>query len=291
MKTKKVKWFVFCLMLGCSAALTGLLWNYILVTKMPLLFIALSVCCSVLILLDTKSKALRRITYCLFVTVALLGFYYAMITRRPLGFYTAASAIIALSRWFIAGAKLPRRPLVTKITWAVTAVLTVALVAGILHGFWLSKSTGLQNGTSCLWSKSDEAFFDEVCPKQSTDEETVKAAYNWVLDYLEYDAEFDTEYQYFDIRRTLDTRKGICFDYSHLFAAVCRSHGVPCYILDGYNRKDRTNLHTWNRAYFNGTWWNIDVSCDDRVKGQKYGFHPLENYNSEDEEYVITRIY
>ena len=93
------------------------------------------------------------------------------------------------------------------------------------------------------------------------------------------------------IRRTLDPHKGICFDYSHLFAAVCRSHGIPCYILDGYNRNDRTNLHTWNRAYYGGTWWNIDVSCDDCVKGQKYGFHPLENYNSEDKEYVITMIY
>ena len=146
MKMNKVKWLIFCLMLGCSAALTVLLRDYILVTKMPLAFIALSVCYSILFLLDTKSKTLRRITYCLFVTVALLGFYYAMIARRPLGFYTAASAITALSRWFIAGAKSARRPIVTKIAWAVTTVLIVALVAGILHGFWLSKSTGLQNG-------------------------------------------------------------------------------------------------------------------------------------------------
>ncbi len=291
MKTKKVKWLIFCLMLGCSLALTVLLRDYILVTKMPLLFIAMSVCCSILFLLDTKSKALRRITYCLFVTVALLGFYYALVARRPLGFYTAASAIAALSRWFMAGAKSPRRSLVTKITWMVIAVLIVAITAGILHGFWLSKSTGLQNGTSCLWSKSDEMFFDEVCPKQSTDEETVKAAYNWVLDYLEYDADFDTEYQYFDIRRTLDTRKGICFDYSHLFAAVCRSHGIPCYILNGNNRRNSANHHTWNRACFNGTWWNIDISGDDNPTWQKYGFHEIDSFSADDEDYHITLIY
>ncbi len=288
---KCFKWITFVLLVGADIFVAVYQRDYLAVAKLPLVFIVLSFCCSVLFVLDVKSKALRGITYGILIFIILLGLVYAMLYRRPLGYYAAASAITALSRWFITEAKTPRRPLVTKITWAVTTVLTVALVAGILHGIWLSKSTGLQNGTSCLWRKSDEALFDEVCPKQSTDEETVKAAYSWVLEYLEYDEEFDTEYQYFDIRRTLDTHMGICFDYSHFFAAVCRSHGVPCYILDGYNRTDRTNLHTWNRAYFNGTWWNIDVSCDDKPTGQKYGFHEIDSYTAEDDDYHITFIY
>ena len=134
-------------------------------------------------------------------------------------------------------------------------------------------------------------MFDEVCPKQVTDEETVKAAYQWVLDYLKYNEDYDTEYQYYDMNRILDCKSGICFDYSHLFAAICRSRNIPCYILDGYDRKNNNMLHTWNRVYFNGTWWNVDLSFDDRTDGRKYGFYKLDSFTEEDKDLVITFIY
>ena len=77
----------------------------------------------------------------------------------------------------------------------------------------------------------------------------------------------------------------------HLFAAVCRSRNIPCYILDGYNRKDNNMRHTWNRVYFNDTWWNVDLSFDDRTDGRKYGFYKLDSFTEEDKDLVITFIY
>ena len=91
--------------------------------------------------------------------------------------------------------------------------------------------------------------------------------------------------------KTLKTHKGLCFDYANLFAAVCRSQNVPCFVLNGYRKTDSSSLHTWNRVYFNNTWYNVDVTFDDCTKGTKYGFHKIERYNSPDDNYVITNLY
>lgn len=288
---KCFKWIAFVFLIGVNISVAVYLRDYLAVAKLPLAFITLSVCCSVLFVLDVKSKALRGITYGILIAIILLGLVYAMLYRRPLGFYAVASSVVSFARWFILGRQSSHHSLVTKITWVLTVVLIAFLLVAILYGFWSIHITGLSNGGSCLWSKSDEVLFDEVCPKQAADEETVKAAYQWVLDYLEYDEDFDTEYQYFDIHRILDCKSGLCFDYSHLFAAVCRSRNIPCYILDGYNRKDSNMRHTWNRVHFNGTWWNVDLSFDDKAKGQKYGFYKLESLTDEDKDLYITFMY
>lgn len=59
-----------------------------------------------------------------------------------------------------------------------------------------------------------------------------------------------------DIARTLETGKGICYDYAALFAAMCRSEGIPCYIMKG---DYKGQYHAWNMAYINGAWRGIDL--------------------------------
>ena len=118
--------------------------------------------------------------------------------------------------------------------------------------------------------------------------------YRWIIENIEYDYEFDTVYQHFDVNKTLRTKKGICFDYANLFAAFCRSQDIRCYVLDGYQRGNSYVQHTWNRVYMNGAWWNLDVTTD-AVSSQKgeslYGFHKVSSYDAESEDFVITRIY
>lgn len=101
-------------------------------------------------------------------------------------------------------------------------------------------------------------------------------------------------FQYFDVRKTLQTRQGICFDFSHLFAAFCRSQGIPCYAVDGISRKNNADRHTWNRVYYDGTWWNVDITTDNSrtANGKElYGFHKLEGAFVPDEDFFITKIY
>ena len=49
--------------------------------------------------------------------------------------------------------------------------------------------------------------------------------------------------------------KGICYDLASLFAAMCRSQGVPCKLTNGYVGNV---YHAWDQVYVNGAWQNID---------------------------------
>ena len=121
------------------------------------------------------------------------------------------------------------------------------------------------------------------------------AIYTWIIDNVDYDDDYYPTYQYFNVLKTLRTKKGICFDFANLFAALCRSQQIPCFVLDGYQYEDFSSQHVWNRVNFNGSWFNLDVTCDATRKQEEvqlYGFQPLgENYSTPDAEYHITRIY
>ena len=89
-------------------------------------------------------------------------------------------------------------------------------------------------------------------------------------------------------------RKGICYDFSHLFAALCRSQNIPCYVVDGDKRDNAQYHHTWNRVYFDNSWWNIDVTFDiiqTKNQDELYSFRKIENAYMQDKEYFITKIY
>ncbi|MGN0492651.1 MAG: transglutaminase domain-containing protein, partial [Acutalibacteraceae bacterium] len=160
----------------------------------------------------------------------------------------------------------------------------------------VSKQTGLANGQTAVWGTVDENFFNELAKDCTTQEDVVKKGYKWIIGNINYDYSrtYFMGYQHFNIEKTLETRTSICFDYSCLFASYCRSQGIPCFIIDGRDRNNSTLLHTWNRVYLGGSWWQVDTTFDSiqiKEQGQFYGFRRIENAYSQDEEYIITRIY
>ena len=174
---------------------------------------------------------------------------------------------------------------------------TVFLIAGLLLSVYLNwdvLTEGIGNGSSAHWGRHEQQFVDEMCAEAESDEEKVMIIYHWIIENIEYDHEYDMAYQHFDVARTLRTKKGVCYDYANLFAVFCRSQDIKCYVVDGYLRQDRSVQHTWNRVYYNGVWWNLDVTNDATCysNGQTpYGFHEIESYTQEDPDYVITRVY
>lgn len=175
---------------------------------------------------------------------------------------------------------------------AVIAVMQLAITALL---FYSVLKTGEENHTANDWNQEFQSFADELCRDCGDDEVKVKRIYDWITETIEYDGNaVEVAYQYFDIHKTLQSRKGVCFDFANLFAVFCRSQGIPCRILDGYSREDTNYLHTWNRVYFNDRWWNTDLSYDSAQKnaGEKYGLAAVNGaVDTPDERYVITRIY
>ena len=60
-----------------------------------------------------------------------------------------------------------------------------------------------------------------------------------------------------DTSRTLHSGAGICYDFAALFAAMCRSEGIPCDIVRG---ELDGQYHAWNTVYVNGVWSPMDLT-------------------------------
>lgn len=175
----------------------------------------------------------------------------------------------------------------------IAAIIPTLLCFSALN--FRTEKLALSNGVSVLWNADVEVLADEICKYAETDEQKVMTIYNWIIDKMTYDDDYDCTYQYFDVKKTLLTKTGVCFDFANLFAALCRSQQIPCLVLEGYLYEDFSSKHSWNRVYFDGSWYNLDVTCDSARKQenvQPYGFHPLGvNYLMPDAEYRTTKIY
>lgn len=93
------------------------------------------------------------------------------------------------------------------------------------------------NGSAAMWNERFEKYTDELCADADTSEQKVQVIYQWVIANISYDHGKDMLYQYFSVEDTVTSRSGLCCDYACLFTAMCRSQGIPCVSVDGYDRK------------------------------------------------------
>ena len=184
--------------------------------------------------------------------------------------------------------------LLTKIYVLAVATLTVTTLFASYNFVFKPEAPYLNNGGATLWDTQTEELADEICAGCETDKEKAQAFHNWIVVNFEYDYDCNPFIQYFDVRKTLCSKKGLCFDFAHLFAAFCRSQNIPCYVIDGTSYEDYTDRHTWNRVYYDGIWWDVDITCDIlRTKNNQklYSFCALESVSASDKYYYITKIY
>ena len=284
----KIRLFGFAVLTAINIYVTYFLWDTLLISTLPVCLILLSIICSGLFLVNVKSRLQRTITYFLAVVIVAIGLYFAIYYRRPLGFLAVFSSAMVIIKNFICGPN-SKEKLVTKIIGMIL-FLAIALII-VFTGLTFSYTNKpLANGTGVLWDVNHEKQFDEICSGALTDEEKVKVAYNWVLNNITYDYNCNPVYQHSDLDKTLQTKKGICYDIANLFTAICRSQNIPCYSVDGYRKDDYQYKHTWNRVYIGGAWYNVDITAD-LTNSIPYGFCKINSYDSSEEEFIITRIY
>ena len=87
--------------------------------------------------------------------------------------------------------------------------------------------------------------------------EVVSAVYGFVCRSIRYDrdkAVAVTAGYLPDVDETLSSRKGICFDYAALAAAMLRSQGIPTRIIFGFVAPDDL-YHAWNMFYTEESGW------------------------------------
>ena len=265
-------------------ALSPMLVTFYLLSALPTLFFVIKI----------RSAAMRAIVYIVLFLVLLMSTFSFVLCRRLLPIITmitTAAEMMYLAIFDNSSGK--DKPLTKIYVLTVSVLIVVALFVSYL---FVSKpeTPYLLNGGNTLWDTQTEELADEICTDCDTDAEKVQAIYSWMVANLEYDYDYHVVFQYFDVHKTLRTKQGVCFDLSHLFAAFCRGQNIPCYAVDGISYEDSTVRHTWNRVYYDGIWWNMDVTHDisSTAAGKSlYGFRKLDSAFAPDADFYIIKIY
>lgn len=104
----------------------------------------------------------------------------------------------------------------------------------------------------------------EITKPEWSDARKMFAIHEWMCENLAYDyyrvnvLGAPRAFYYNDFSGTYDTwttKIGVCHDFVNIFATMCRAQGIPCNTID--NRG-----HTWNLAYINGSWVEVDMTVD-----------------------------
>lgn len=114
-----------------------------------------------------------------------------------------------------------------------------------------------------------DSFARNIVRNDETSLEKARAIYMWIGKNISYDNDKAQEVinNDFDVQSgaipTFNTRKGICFDYSCLYVAMCRAVGLKVRLItgEGFNGMSWIN-HAWNQVYIKeeGKWINVDTT-------------------------------
>ena len=106
--------------------------------------------------------------------------------------------------------------------------------------------------------------------KKKTDTKKVAAIYKWLTKKIKYDYNKakTVESGYIpDPNATFKSKKGICFDFASLAAAMMRSQGIPCRLITGYVAPNDV-YHSWNMIYVQKKGW---ISKEIKASNNKWG--------------------
>lgn len=105
----------------------------------------------------------------------------------------------------------------------------------------------------------------ELTKSDTTDLARIQRIYDFVTQNFSYDYELAKTVQsgYLpDVDEVLAAKKGICFDYAAVMAAMLRSRNIPCKLVVGYAG---TVYHAWIDVYIEGVGWVDKVIYFDGV--------------------------
>lgn len=107
-----------------------------------------------------------------------------------------------------------------------------------------------------------------LCKDKKSDKQKALAIYNYIAANFTYDTGFAdavragriTVYTS-DTASILSNKKGVCYDFSALFAAMCRSQGIPAKLCKGYSTRVG-GYHAWNAVYLaeDDAWYTLDLT-------------------------------
>ena len=128
----------------------------------------------------------------------------------------------------------------------------------------------------------EDAFYQErMMILKLTDKEKFDAIYNYVIKNYSYDynkaATVKPGYMP-DIEKIYESKSGICYDYSVLFASMLRSQGIPAKVVKGSSTLVN-EYHAWNEVFIDGNWIIVDTTVDAAYSASKAPIATIKSSN------------
>ncbi len=110
----------------------------------------------------------------------------------------------------------------------------------------------------------------ELVAGKRTTEAQAMAIYSYIVKNFSYDWDLYYDVIYGRVTRytpkpnsILASKEGICYDIASLYAAMCRSVGIPTKMIKG-NSRPAGGYHAWNSVYDDatGNWVSMDLTLD-----------------------------
>ncbi len=87
----------------------------------------------------------------------------------------------------------------------------------------------------------------------------VEAIRRWIHNNHEY--RYGVSQESTDALDTMQAKAGVCRDFAHIGAALCRALRIPARIVVGYlYQLDPMDLHAWFEAFVGGRWYSFDAT-------------------------------
>lgn len=125
----------------------------------------------------------------------------------------------------------------------------------------------LQSVIEINWSDESPAVLKakSLTKGMTSDTSKIKVIYDYITSNYTYDydkiSSLNSSYIP-NIDQVYYDEKGICYDYSALFASMLRSVGVPTKMVKGYSDLIPDQYHAWNEVFVNGKWQTVDTTYD-----------------------------
>lgn len=131
----------------------------------------------------------------------------------------------------------------------------------------------------------------DLCLNAHSDLDKLKSIYNYLTSNIRYDygkASSVSSGYIPNVDRVFYGKKGICFDYAALMAAMLRAQNVPCKLVIG-SASGAPN-HAWNEVYLTGIGW-ITIHIQNTHAGWKLMDATFGASGSSGSGYTAYRIY
>jgi hypothetical protein len=114
------------------------------------------------------------------------------------------------------------------------------------------------------WDEELVSVTKEIIGNETDENKKFEKIHEYIINNISYDYdkidELTPDYAP-DPYSIYESKKGICYDYASLLAAMLRIEGIPTKLIKGYYTPSGV-YHAWNEVYINGEWMIVDTTAD-----------------------------